>query len=439
MKFRHVIVVFCASLTFSLVVVDGRALAYDLQNEIDRAEKGEVIHVPSGEYEGPIVIDKPIVLMGDEGAVIHNTTDTEALLINSSDVQVDGVTIVHETSDLSSRAVVVNGHNNLLSNMTIKTQGMGIVLDKANENTIRHVVIEGALKNRQSIGSMLLRQGNGIDLFQSHSNLIEKVTIRNVQDGIYIERSDRNVVNGNDVRDSRYGIHLMFTEKTTLSSNTAVGNITGAMVMGSKATLIENNCFSKQADHVYSQGLMLYDVQDATITANMIEQNLVGILVDSSSNNRIFDNNVHANYIGLEIQHAQTNELRNNNFTANVISARAKDSSNNTVLNNYWDEFLGFDADGDHISDIPYHADWILSSIIAKKPIYQLFAGSPGLMFLHHVIDVNREEAFTDRAPLMTRNILVESTSKGKTKGEIVYYGLSLFICSLIVYGGRKK
>lgn len=416
-----------------------KALALNLQHEIERAEAGAVIVVPQGEYEGAIIIDKPITLRGEQGAVIRNETDSEVLDIQSDHVTVEGLRIVHETKKLDSPAIIVHGHNNTVRNLSIETLGMGIVLDRANENTISDVVIDGPFKDASSAESMSARLGNGIDLFRSHSNVIERVTLRDVQDGIYIEHSKQNVVRENDVSDSRYGFHLMFTEETKLTNNTALGNITGAMVMGTRGTLIADNHFRKQTGHVHSQGIMLYDVQGASVVANELEHNLIGLFIESSSDNRIERNSIHTNYVGLEMHRSQHNMLVDNEFIANVISARAKDSQPNQVENNYWDDHLGFDVDGDQISELPYHADWIFPSIIAKKPAYQIFAGSTGLFFLNQVMGRSAEAAFTDTAPRMAKAQLQLDRSAEKSGKEIIYYSLALLTSTLILYGGRRS
>ncbi|UVI30769.1 hypothetical protein [Paenibacillus spongiae] len=46
--------------------------ANELQRRIDAAQEGDIITVPAGEYEGAIVIDKPVTLRGEPGARLAN-------------------------------------------------------------------------------------------------------------------------------------------------------------------------------------------------------------------------------------------------------------------------------------------------------------------------------------------------------------------------------
>ena len=64
----------------------------DLAAAIAAAEPGARIEIPAGTYEGPLIIDKPLTLIGRAGVVISSPTDAPAIYI----VDVEGV----EVSDL---------------------------------------------------------------------------------------------------------------------------------------------------------------------------------------------------------------------------------------------------------------------------------------------------------------------------------------------------
>lgn len=417
---------------------EDRTYALDLQQEIDQAAPGAAIVVAKGQYRGPLIIDKPLSIQAEQGATVYNDTGSPALWIRGSNVHIEGLAIVHNTPQMEVPAVKVTGHRNVLSAIDIQTKGTGISLERADDNILSEIAVLGPFERLQASGSMINRQGNGIDLVQSHRNRIEQTAIRQAQDAIYIEHSTNNIVSSNRVSDSRYGIHLMFTENTTLAGNMAERNITGAMVMGTKGTNIVGNRFVKQAGHVHSQGLMLYDVQQATVTGNVLAQNLIGLLIDSSSRNVIKENEIRSNYIGLQMQASQQQQLQRNDFIANSIDALARRSDNNDVAHNYWDGHLGFDADGDRVSNLPFHADPILPALVTQNPAYQIFADSPGLLFFNYVLALNRDEVVTDDAPLMSSNKQIHEANTGRKRMDIVYYGIAFVVSTMIMYGGRK-
>lgn len=423
-----------------LFLSEEASFAYHLQAEIDNAEKGEVIHIPSGVYEGSFIIDKPVTLIGDGEVAIVNKSGDYALFIKSDDVHVHNLTIVHENDQLDLSAVRIEGNRNVLSDITLHTNGMGIVLNAANQNILRNLSIEGAFRDSEFTGSMLTREGNGIDLFRSNENVIENVKIQYVQDGVYIEQSEKNTIRDSYVAHSRYGFHFMFTKRSHVLNNISEHNIAGAMVMGTIGTNLQNNQFRKQSFHVHSQGLMLYDVHHATVLNNVLEENLTGLYIESSTNNQIHGNVVYANYIGLNVVRSQDNQISYNDFINNQISARAKDSYENIVRHNFWDEYKGLDITGEKISAIPYHADLIFPSIVTNKPAFQLFADSPGLMFLQFVLDVDRTQTLTDEAPLMNASQLLASVRFEMKRSDMVIYSFAMIISLILMYvGGRKS
>lgn len=439
MKSVHVYLVVICVLTLFIVFTE-KSMALDLQSEIDTAEDGDVIVIPAGEYAGPITIQKSLTLQGDGNVTLVSESDV-TLFIESDEVKVDGITVLHNNPQLDSKALLLRGSRNQISNVTVHTRGMGIVLENANENVLQNIRIEGAFQDSDFTGSMLTREGNGIDLFQSNDNLIENVEIRYAQDGIYVEQGTGNTIQDSYVAHSRYGFHFMFTQQSSVFRNLSEENIAGAMVMGTVGTHLEDNIFRKQRFHVHSQGLMLYDVHDARVLNNVMEENLIGLFLESAIDNEIEHNEVSANYIGLEVLRSEGNVLSNNNFVNNQIPARAKDSHDNFVYRNYWDSHYGLDVTGERVSVIPYEADVLFPSLIANKPAFQLFADSPGLFFMQFVLDMDRSEALTDEAPLMeassqsTDLVPIERNSK-----DVMLCSFALIASLFTMYvGGRKK
>lgn len=441
MKGRQILY-FCLILFLSS---GGQALAFDLQHEIDQASEGEVISIPAGEYEGPIRIHKPLILQSHHDAVLVNQSNETALVIETDEAEIHGMTVHHQNNQLDLAAVSVTGDHNKLIDLKIQTGGMGVVLADADHNHLHHVTIEGGMQDRTASGSMSAREGNGIDLFRAHDNVIEQARVKWVQDGVYIERSRGNIVRGSIVSDSRYGVHLMFSEQTQLVDNESFGNITGAMIMGTQGTVVKNNYFYEQSKHVFSQGLMLYDVQGATVTQNVIAQNLVGLSIESAYDNIITGNDVRDNYIGLDVTSSENNTLEHNEFMGNMISARATKSQENTIRHNYWEEHNGLDTTGDRVSELPFAADLMYPAIMNSKSIYQIFADSPGLMFLQLVLDIDHTEALVDSAPSMERNGKNEQETKGRQqtnpKAARIIYSLTFMISmfGIIKIGGRRK
>ncbi len=87
-------------------------------------------------------------------------------------------------------------------------------------------------------------------------------------------------------------------------------------------------------------GIHLQSVQNGTISNNILADNLVGIFVESSSNNVLVDNTANSNELyGIRLQSSSnnsliSNEVLYNGFGISLISSNNNELSNNTVNSN---------------------------------------------------------------------------------------------------------
>lgn len=405
-----------------------------LQRMINEASPGDVIKVPAGEYSGPIVIDKPLTVQSNGAATIRGNQVDPVITVLSEQVTLDGLKIIHQSPDKDTRAILVEGNHHNLNNLTIRTDGYGIVLRDAHQSRITENTITGNADRPVS------ERQNGIDLFGSHDNVIANNDIIYVHDGVYMERSEDNKVTQNHVTNSRYGFHLMFTEGTILSQNQSEQNVTGAMVMGTRETSVRDNQFSEQLNHVYAQGLLLYDVQNAEVHHNVINANLVGMLIQDSKENRIYQNHVAANFIGVQLLNAEHNDIFENNFVANVVSGQAQHSAFNRVQGNYWDSHMGLDLDGDDHSEMAFRADPFFYTIVKDKPAFQIFFQAPGMVFMENLLKSDTNLWMTDTAPLIEP--VTESEVENRSS-SLLFIGFSvlllLYSFYFIYFGGIRK
>ncbi|ADG05287.1 right-handed parallel beta-helix repeat-containing protein [Kyrpidia tusciae] len=374
-----------------------------LQAVIDRAPPGSTVKIAPGTYAGPITLAKPITLFGGPGVRIVNggggSEDRPLLLLQTSGANVQGVRLEDKLSLPKHATVEVRGDNNVLSDLTIATAGIGIRLQGADGNKIRGVHIQGTGVGRS--GGTVFTVGNGIELWNSNDNRVENCRIAKVQDGVYLDTSRRNQVLNNVVQDSHYAVHLMFTGESDISGNRFARNITGVMVMGDDGSRVIGNHIEKQAANVQAQGILVYDSHHCLIAENHVIGNRIGFYVDQASQNRFVDNTIAQNFLGLYMTASRDNDFNRNLWVGNVVQAQAISSRDNRMAGNYWDDLQGLDADGDGRSDLPYQASPFLLALTRAVPAYQIFFQAPGTFVLEQLFAGDTRRWLTDTAPLM--------------------------------------
>lgn len=401
-----------------------------LQSLIDRTSTGE-LSIPPGQYRGPIVINKPIALLGNGNVTITSQGDQPVITVNADHVSITGIHVIDERSHPDNAAIVLHGSGHVLDRLLIQSAGSGIQLREAHKSVLQELQISG-LGNQSGNGGQLFLRGNGIDLWGSHDNRIISCTISSMMDGIYLESSESNRILNNTVSDSRYAIHLMFTKDTIVTGNIGNRNVTGLMVMGTNRTRIEQNRFYKQSQNVNSQGLLLYDVKNAVVEHNRIEGNRVGIYLELSSSNTFRDNMIAFNFIGLQAIESSRNELVGNSFISNVIQAQAKESSGNDLNGNFWDDTEKIDLQGDGKSDLPYRISPFFLTLTNAAPPYQLFFHSPGMVFLESLFHTGTDQWLTDSTPLIRPPAAPFESVNTDHRSAGLIFSVLLFMISII-------
>lgn len=430
----------CLLIAAALWLSHERAIAanesINLQAIIDQAKPGDAIALAPGSYEGPIIINKPLTLRAEqEGSVqLHNSSLKPAVLITADHVAIIGLSLVDEGLK-DEPTILATGNQASLEGLHIRTGSMGIAIRDADDGAVSDTTIHWAVN-----GVRMADKGNGIDMFNADRWTLTNNSIHDVHDGIYLENSDDIIVSGNVIERSRYGVHCMYTKRTIIEGNEGNRNVTGAMVMAAKQVFVVGNSFTKQSENVNSQGILLYDAHDTEVADNTVDGNRVGVYVEESTNNHFRNNRVRYNFIGVQLIQSSGNTITGNAFMGNVADAQAQGSEDNRLMDNYWDSFQGLDTDGDGRSDLSYAINPFFQSIARKRPAFQLFFQSPGMIFLEGLYQTDRERWTEDSTPLLApldRQLHRDKSGDGVKTGLM---GLMLLGCaSLLFYKMRRR
>lgn len=406
-----------------------------LQVLIDRAKAGDTVMVPPGTYEGPVILSKPIRLQASGTVELVGTAeigDKPILSILTNGAQIDNLILQDRRSGPETVSILIHGNDNRVESVQIASRGIGIKLEQSRRNRLDGIKIRAA----QTFESRTLAfddRGNGIELWDSHDNLILDSRIVGAQDGIYMENSNSTRLLRNHVSDSRYAFHLMYAIGTSLKQNESESNVTGAMIMETDNTLVEGNRFEKSSRNVHSQGILLFEAKHTRITANLLQGNRVGLYMEQSSDNQIDNNRIVQNFVGLQLIGASRNELHHNDLLSNVVQAQAESSADNRLHDNYWDDHAGIDFRGSGQSDLPYSADPFFLTLANSFPPFQLFFHSPGMLVLEELFQTDTKNWLSDKSPQM--NPVHPLSGGGESgRGTLLLFSAVLFVVSVIPF-----
>ena len=359
-----------------------------LQPLIDAAKPNAVVLLKPGRYAGNVVISKPLTLAGDgprEKVIIDAAGKGSVLVIRADGVTVRNLTLVNsgaQHNDLDA-GVQVRGRFNVIKDVTIRDCLFGIDLQQASSNIIRR----NDISSKRGVGLGL--RGDGIRLWYSRNNRITENRVHHMRDVVVWYSAD-NVISANTFSHGRYGLHFMYSRYNLVQNNRFEKNSVGIYLMYSDSVVVKNNRIV-QAIGAAGVGIGFKEASNLDIIDNEILYNSVGLYLDVSpfqpeTTNRIYRNTIAFNDIGVRfLNDWRGNLFRDNRFFSNIrqvgVSTFAT-AKRNVWEGNHWDDYQGYDRNGDGFGDTPYrllvYADRIWMDVKAAA----FFKGTPVLTAL---------------------------------------------------------
>lgn len=414
---RHLPLALCLVMG-ALVAPGGDATAaaeQDLQARIDAAAPGSTLEIDGGTF-GPIVIDKPLNLIGNNWPIIDAGQAGDVVQVLSSDVTIEGFVIRGSGISVtnSDAGVVVRDIAEGVSNLRVIGNQIEDVLFGVSFDRVSDSEVSG----NRIVGKDLepSRRGDSIRLFESHGITIEDNNARVGRDVAFWYSSELTVRN-NIFADSRYGLHSMYTDDILLEENSFRDSSVGAFLMyGGELRVMRNEFIDNFGPSGY--GLGLKDVDGVEIVGNRFLANRVGVFNDNSPGKggivHHTVNNVFAfNEVGILLMPAvQHNIFYENAFIDNTdqVALTSQGQLKNVEWShegrgNYWNDYAGYDSDRDGVGDREYRVDNLFSSMKDSYPYLMFFTGTPAAAAVEMAgrafPDLRPEPKLTDPYPLV--------------------------------------
>jgi len=320
-----------------------------IQDAINNASDGDTIKIYPGTYDGPIILNKEIKLVGDPAVDGHGGY---GIKVERNNTLVENFTIYN-----CSTGILVHNNSFTIQNATINnctiykctySNGYGIEFNNVNGSLITDTQVNDTIYGIWLISSSNNTLANdtadgnnhdGIDLFSSSNNnkIINSIASNNSYSGIVMGASSNNIlINNKAIDNGQSGIYAGFSSSyNKILNNTANNNQWGIQLYSSANS---NNITGNTVNNNTQHGIVLSSSSNNnTVTNCNVHNNSCGIYLHSSDSNAVSFNMVNnCGTYGILLNNAMNNSIYGNvieNITSNGIDL-SNSASNNSIINN---------------------------------------------------------------------------------------------------------
>jgi nitrous oxidase accessory protein len=359
-----------------------------LQPLLDAAPEGGAVCLEDGVYPGPIVVAKGLRIEGGRGAVLRGSGRGSTVRLEADGAALVGVTVDGSGSrfDKLDAAVRVHGDDVRVERVAIRSALFGILVEQSNRVRVLENDVAG------NAAKPLGLRGDAIRLWEVRDSVVAGNRVQSARD-IVVWYSPGNRISGNAVANGRYGTHLMYSHDNVLRDNEYRGNVVGIFAMYSRRLTIAGNRLARSRGAA-GIGLGAKESGDLTVQGNLFVDDTIGVYLDTSplyldEENR-FERNLFRFCDTAVVFHSSEsrNTFADNSFRDNRAQVRVEgrgDALGVTWRHNDWDDYAGYDLDGDGRGDVPYELRSLVGQLTARHPALAFFRGSPAIALVELV------------------------------------------------------
>lgn len=133
--------------------------------------------------------------------------------------------------------ILLKSRNNRIENNRLAEVLFGTYLFRSDGNYIADNTVRG--RRAHDFGD----RGNGIHIWNSNYNTLERNSVTDSRDGIYVQNSYHNAIRNSRVHDLRYGLHYMYSDDNDFEGNEFYNDVAGAAIMYSRRIRFRRNMF----------------------------------------------------------------------------------------------------------------------------------------------------------------------------------------------------
>ncbi|OAN73556.1 carbohydrate-binding protein [Jannaschia sp. EhC01] len=349
------------------------------------ASSGDTLILAPGRHDGPVTVDRPLVIDGGGAAQIVGNEVGSVVVVAATDVTLRGLEISGSGSngtdadagielDRGADRALVEG-NVLIGNL------VGIHLYGSSDSLVRDNEIIGQQ------GARVNERGNGIYVWNSPGSVVEDNSIRYGRDGIFVNASRNNTFRGNVMRDLRFAVHFMYAPDSEVIGNTSIGNTLGFAIMFSDRINVIDNMSLADRTH----GVMLNFANGGEVRGNLVRGGTHEkcTFIYNSHRNIIHGNRFEGCEIGIHFTAgSERNAIFGNAFIGNQTQVKYVGTTDIDWSfegrGNFWSDHVAFDLNRDDIADSVFRPNDLMDHILWSQPAARLLMGSPAVQLIRH-------------------------------------------------------
>ena len=341
-----------------------------------------------GVHQGPVRLTRPVTLWGGARAVVHSAGEGSTLSVEADGVVLQGFTVDGSGArfDLLDAAVRVRADDVRIEGLRVRGALFGILAERCRGLVLRGNEVRG--DPRKTLGL----RGDGIRLWEVRGARIEGNRLEDSRD-LVVWYSPGNVFTGNHVLRGRYGTHFMYSHDNRVEASRYVENVVGIFAMYSRDLELRGNLIAR-SHGAAGVGIGAKDSGSLVVEDNALVGNTVGIYLDNSpldprETNRFRGNLLRFGESGI-VFHGPS---AGNRFLANRFAGQHRTvgvEGRGSALDAEWrgndfDDYAGYDLDGDGVGDVPYVLRTLEGDLTARAPAARFFRGTAAMALVEWI------------------------------------------------------